>query len=69
MIELDGPTHATREGSARDAVRDQDMWCAGWEVIRLGVALLDDPARFTRLVRRIVASRAHREKGTSAVDK
>lgn len=64
VIELDGHHHATREASVRDSIRDVDMWCAGWEVIRLGVSILDDPARFTRLVRRIVTSRAHRAVGT-----
>ncbi|HHU39913.1 MAG TPA: DUF559 domain-containing protein [Propionibacterium sp.] len=64
VIELDGPTHDSREGSRSDASRDLELRRAGWEVIRFGAAIVDDPKRFAAIVRDIVASRADRDRRT-----
>lgn len=63
VIELDGPTHDGREGQVKDSGRDLALERAGWEVIRFGVGIVDDSARFTAIVRDIVRSRAHRVRG------
>lgn len=67
VIEIDGPTHDSRDGAIDDAIRDEDMWRAGWEVIRLGVDKLDDLTAFIGLVRAIVTSRS--ERARRAVEK
>lgn len=60
VIELDGPTHADPERAAVDAARDLALRREGWEVIRFGVAVLDDLPEFVRIVRDIVRTREHR---------
>ena len=61
ILEIDGATHRTPEGVARDTTRDLAFARAGWEVVRVPASLvLGDPVGFVELVRELLATRAGR---------
>lgn len=65
IIEIDGATHRSPEGMARDAARDLAFARAGWEVVRVPASLvLRDPAGFAALVREVLSSRTGRRRAS-----